>query len=487
MPLHGRIKTMMNQDQTSETQTDVPLYASFLAGIMVLGGLALIMLVCVVGFKSATQLPLVFGCALAGIVAYKTGYTWNQILDAMIRGISDALEAVLILLCIGMLIGVWIESGTVPTMISYGLQVVTPEIFLPVVFVVTTLVGIVLGSWGAAGTIGLAFIGMAPALDISLPMTAGAIVGAAYVSEIISPLVDGPNLMAAVSKTNIFSVCVRFLPLVLIVCAVAAVLYFVLGLSFAETASPAAGSSSEASGSTRLLLDALDENFALGSVTLIPLVVMLVCMFVRMPAIPAFLVAIALGMIEAIVFQGSSVGDTFVAAQVGAAPQTNIAELDTLLSTGGLAETMDTISIVILVMAFSGIVQYLHLIDNVIQRLTAHLASFAKLVGATVLSGALFNTLLPDQYPAITLSSQMYGEKFKGYGTKDEVWANIVNSSAGITSVLVPWNTCAVYMVTILGVDCLAYAPYAFFCYLYPLAVFFVGACCSKKLKWRTR
>ena len=199
----------MMQHEDSHMQPKNTPHASFVSGLVVLGGLALIMLVCVVGFGSATQLPLVFGYALAGLVAFKTGYSWEQILEAMVRGISDALEAILILLCIGMLIGVWIESGTVPTMIYYGLQVVSPAMFLPVVFVVTTLVGVVLGSWGAAGTIGLAFIGMAPALGISLPMTAGAIVGAAYVSEIISPLVDGPNLMAAVSKTNIFAVCVR--------------------------------------------------------------------------------------------------------------------------------------------------------------------------------------------------------------------------------------------------------------------------------------
>ncbi len=477
----------MMQHEDSHMQPKNTPHASFVSGLVVLGGLALIMLVCVVGFGSATQLPLVFGCALAGLVAFKTGYSWEQILEAMVRGISDALEAILILLCIGMLIGVWIESGTVPTMIYYGLQVVSPAMFLPVVFVVTTLVGVVLGSWGAAGTIGLAFIGMAPALGISLPMTAGAIVGAAYVSEIISPLVDGPNLMAAVSKTNIFAVCVRFMPLALVTCAIAVMLYFVLGLAFVDVTSAAGGEVSGEVSSTTALLETLEAHFALGPATLLPLAVMLVCMFFRMPALPAFMVAIVLGMIEAVVLQGCSVTEVLSAAHLGAQGQTGLPELDALLSTGGMATMMDTVSIVVLVMAFSGIVQYLHLIDEVIKRVAAHLTSFAKLVGATVASGALLNTLFPDQYPAITLSTQMYSEKFKQLNTPDTVWANIVNSSAGITSVLIPWNTCAVYMVTVLGVSCVSYAPYAFFCYLYPLLVLVVGAVFGRKLAWWTK
>lgn len=475
----------MKQEKITNLQPYAYPRASFLSGLVVLCGLAALMLICVVGCKSATQLPLVFGCALAGVVAYKTGFSWNQILDAMTRGIGDALEAILILLCIGMLVGVWIVSGTVPTMIYYGLCIVTPEAFLPVVFVVTTLVGVVLGSWGAAGTIGLAFIGMAPALGISLPITAGTIVGAAYVSEIVSPLVDGPNLMAAVSKADIFALCVRFLPVVLIVCVVSTLLYLVWGLTFVDE-SIASGLAQGADGlsGTQAMLEALSTHYALGPLTLVPLAVMLLCMFMRMPAIPAFLIAIVFGMIEAVLFQGCSISEVFSAAHIGAQSQTNLAELDALLSNGGLAAMMDTVSIVVLVMAFSGMAQHLHLIDEVIERLTAHLKSFAQLVGATVISGALFNTLLPDQYPAITLSSQMYGEKFKQHGTPDEVWANIVNSSAGITSVLIPWNTCAVYMVTVLGVDCLSYAPFALFCYLYPLVVAAIGVFAGRRMKW---
>ena len=150
----------------------------------------------------------------------------------MQKGINDSMEACLILICIGIMVAVWILSGTVPTMIYYGLEVVTPQLFLPVCFLATLVIGIIVGSWGAAGTIGLAFIGIAAALGVPLGMAAGAIIAAAYVSEIVSPLVDGPNLAAAIADVDVFALCKRFLPLVIIVCLACAASMPLLALAW---------------------------------------------------------------------------------------------------------------------------------------------------------------------------------------------------------------------------------------------------------------
>ena len=148
---------------------------------------------------------------------------------------------------------------------------------------------------------------------------------------------------------------------------------------------------------------------------------------------------------------------------------------------------LPTISIVILVMAYVGILQHTGLMHSLIEPITSKLRSFGLLSGTTVASGAVFNVLLPDQYPAIALSCKMYGDTFKKHNVPGEVWSNIVNSSAGITSVLVPWNTCSIYMVTILGVACVEYVPFAFFCYLYPIAVAIVAVLFGKRLGWTAR
>lgn len=441
--------------------------------------LALTMFTCVVVLGTEPQIPMVIGCAIAGGIALYLGFSWEDVLQGMMKGIMDALEAVLILMCIGMMVGTWILSGTVPTLIYYGLEVISPQLFLPVAFLGTLLVGIVLGSWGAAGTIGIAFIGIAAALNVPLGMAAGAIIAGAYVSEIASPLTDGPVLCAALANVNVFDLCKRFLPLVAVVCLVSVALFAALGMGTAAQVTEG-GTSDLAE-----LLGALSASYHIGPLTLIPLAVMIVCILVQVPAIPAFLLGVALGVVEAVALQGAPVGVALEAANSGVVSTTGFDVLDQLFSTGGIAEMLPTICIVILVMAYVGILQSTGLMASLIDPVTSRLRRLESLSAATVGSGALFNVLMPDQYPAIALSCKMYGDAFARRNVDGSVWSNIVNSSAGITSVLVPWNTCSIYMVTILGVPCLDYLPYAFFCYLYPLAVLVVAVLAGRKLWWK--
>ena len=441
--------------------------------------LAVVMFFGVVVLGSEPQIPMVFGCACAAAIAMYLGFDWDEVLEGMFKGILDAMEAVLILMCIGMLVGTWIQSGTVPTLIYYGLSVISPQLFLPVAFLGTLIVGIVLGSWGAAGTIGIAFIGIAAALDIPLGMAAGAIIGGAYVSEIASPLTDGPVLCAAVANVGVFDMCKKFLPIVLIVCAACLGIYYFVGSALGVSEATAAGASQVGE-----LLDALDSSYAIGPLTLIPLVVMIACIALKVPAIPSFLLGVVLAMIEAVLLQGADLSATVAAANTGVVSNTGFPVLDELFNTGGIEEMLPTIAIVILVMAYVGILQNTGLMQSLIEPVTSKLKSFGSLALTTVGSGAVFNILLPDQYPAIALSCKMYGDAFEERHVRGDVWSNIVNSSAGITSVLVPWNTCSIYMVTILGVSCLEYLPFAFFCYLYPIAVALIALFLGRKLGW---
>lgn len=459
---------------TENTKKEV----KFRHGILAFGLLAVAMFGCVVGLGTEPQIPMVIGCAAAAGIALYLGNSWEEVLDGMMKGILDAMEAVLILMCIGMLVGTWILSGTVPTLIYYGLSVISPELFLAVAFLGTLLVGIVLGSWGAAGTIGIAFIGIAAALNIPLGMAAGAIIAGAYVSEIASPLTDGPVLCAAVAKVGVFNMCKKFLPVVAAVCLASVGIYLFLGnmVSGGMTEAGAAQVSD--------LLAALDESYAIGPLTLIPLVVMIVCIVMQVPAIPSFLLGVLLAVIEAVFLQGADLGVAIEAANTGVESQTGYEVLDTLFSTGGIEEMLPTISIVILVMAYVGVMQNTGLMHSLIDPITSKLKSFGSLAATCVGTGAVFNVLMPDQYPAIAMSCKMYGGAFEEHESPGEVWSNIVNSSAGITSVLVPWNTCSIYMVTILGVACLDYLPYAIFCYLYPIAVIVLSLLLGKRLGW---
>ena len=312
-------------------------------------------------------------------------------------------------------------------------------------------------------------------------MAAGAIIAGAYVSEIASPLTDGPVLCAAIAKVNVFDLCKKFLPLVLIVCAISIALYYALGIMQGANFSNADSSNIDE------LLTALSSSYHIGPVTLIPLAIMIVCIIVQVPAIPAFLLGVALGVIEAVVLQGADISIALEAANTGVISTTGYEVLDTLFSTGGIEEMLPTICIVILVMAYVGILQHTGLMASLISPITSRLRRLGSLSAATVGTGALFNVLMPDQYPAIALSCKMYGEAFARRNVSGSIWSNIVNSSAGITSVLIPWNTCSIYMVTILGVSCLEYLPYAFFCYLYPAIVVLVAITLGEKLWWKRR
>ncbi len=459
---------------TENTKKEV----KFRHGILAFGLLAVAMFGCVVGLGTEPQIPMVIGCAAAAGIALYLGNSWEEVLDGMMKGILDAMEAVLILMCIGMLVGTWILSGTVPTLIYYGLSVISPELFLAVAFLGTLLVGIVLGSWGAAGTIGIAFIGIAAALNIPLGMAAGAIIAGAYVSEIASPLTDGPVLCAAVAKVGVFNMCKKFLPVVAAVCLASVGIYLFLG-------NMVSGGMTEA-GAAQVgdLLAALDESYAIGPLTLVPLAVMIACIVMQVPAIPSFLLGVLLAVIEAVFLQGADLGVAIEAANTGVVSQTGYEVLDTLFSTGGIEEMLPTISIVILVMAYVGVMQNTGLMHSLIDPITSKLKSFGALAATCVGTGAVFNVLMPDQYPAIAMSCKMYGGAFEEHDSPGEVWSNIVNSSAGITSVLVPWNTCSIYMVTILGVACLDYLPYAIFCYLYPIVVIVLSLLLGKRLGW---
>ena len=300
-------------------------------------------------------------------------------------------------------------------------------------------------------------------------------------SEIASPLTDGPVLCAAIADVSVFSLCKKFLPIVIAVCLVSVGLYFFIGNTLGTGMTEAGASQVDE------LLSALDQSYAIGPMTLIPLVVMIACIVMQVPAIPSFLLGVLLAIVEAVFLQGADLGVAVAAANTGVVSETGFEVLDSLFSTGGIEEMLPTISIVILVMAYVGILQHTGLMHSLIEPITSKLRSFGSLSGTTVVSGAVFNVLLPDQYPAIALSCKMYGDTFKKHNVPGEVWSNIVNSSAGITSVLVPWNTCSIYMVTILGVACVEYVPFAFFCYLYPIAVAIVAVLFGKRLGWTAR
>lgn len=199
----------------------------FYHGLISLASTAVLIFIGVVVCGAEPQIPLIFSCTIASLLSLYLGFSWEEILHGMLSGIEQALEAVIILLLIGVLVGTWIASGTVPTLIYYGLKIITPKFFLITAAFTCGIVSFAIGAWGTVGTVGLAFMSIGVALGVPSPIVAGSIISGSYLGEIISPLSDATNLTAAVVGCEIFDLMKRAMPIALAGFAVAEVFYFV--------------------------------------------------------------------------------------------------------------------------------------------------------------------------------------------------------------------------------------------------------------------
>ena len=424
---------------------------------------------CVVGFGTEPHIPLVFGSLVAGIVAVVIGYSWEEILDGMIEGITQSLEAILILMLIGMLVGTWIASGTVPTMIYFGLQLINAQHFLFATALICLIVSFAIGAWGTVGTVGLAFMGIGLALGIPAPMVAGCIITGAYCGEIISPLSDATNLTAAVVGRNVFDLMKRVMGIGLVGFALAEVAYFVMGFQYAG------GDPAEIAANVDPLLNSLKETFTISPIALIPMVIMVVCIVIKFPAIPAMLAGIISGILIAIPLQGAELGDLIEICCAGFESNTGMELLDTLLTAGGLSSMLHSISIIIIAMAFGGLMQHTGQMGALVRPIVEHIPGKGGMNAVTVVTCIGMNIVLPDQYLGISVPGQMYSEEYDHRGYDRLELSQALLCGGAVTSPLIPWNTCGIYCMSILGVSAMQYLPYACFDYILPVLMVIIG------------
>ena len=415
-----------------------PKATRFHHALISVASMAAIVLVTVVGFGGEPQIALVFGCTVAGIVAAVCGFSWDEILKGLVKGIVPSLEAVLILLLIGMLIGVWLAAGTVPALIYYGLLVINARFFLVAAFVICTIVSFPIGSWGAVGTVGLAFMGIGLSLGLPAPLVAGAIISGSYFGGNVSPLSDSDNLVAAIVNRSVFDVVRAVTPASLVSFAIAAILYTVFGLQMgnAEGADVAAG--------IQPLLAGLSDTFAITPIALAPLVIMIACIVLKVPAIPSMIIGIVVGMVVAVPLQGESLKALMNISFAGYESATGFEVLDSLLTAGGLSSMMNTISIIVIAMAYGGLMQSTGQMQALITPMVAHIKRKGSLRCLTVVTCVFMNAVLPDQYLGISVPGQMYAEEFDKRGVSRDDLGTCLLAGAGATSPLIPWNTCGI-------------------------------------------
>lgn len=422
------------------------------------------------------QIALIFGAAVAGVIAWGLGYSWVEIEHSIVKSISTAMGAMLILLVIGSLSGTWLISGIVPAMIYYGLKILNPTIFLFAACVVCCVVSLATGSsWSTIATVGIALLGIGKTLGIHEGWIAGALISGAYFGDKMSPLSDTTNLAPAMAGTDLFTHVRYMIYTTVPTLIITLLIYFVWGFMQDISAAPT---------DTSAVLQAIDASFNLSPVLFVVPALVIFMIVRKVPAIPALLVGTVLGGVAAVIFQpdivnqvsgiegdyARSVGVTLMKAMsTSIAVSTNNAMISELLSSGGMGGMLNTIWLILCAMIFGGVMESAGLLKAIAERIIQFAHSTGSLVASTAATCIFFNLTASDQYMAIAVPGRMYSDTYKKRGYKPELLSRTLEDSGTVTSVLIPWNTCGATQSKVLGVSTWAYAPFCFFCIISPL------------------
>lgn len=419
-------------------------------------------------FKLSPHIPLIAAAAVAAGVAVIHKHPWKEIQDGMVHGITLAMSAILILMVVGTMIGTWILGGVVPTMIFYGLKVLSPGIFLIATLIICSIVSLGTGSsWSTAGTVGVALIGVGQGLGIPVAMVAGAIISGAYFGDKMSPLSDTTNLAPAVAGTDLFSHIRHMVYTTAPGYVLSIILYGLIGTRFS-------GGVLEA-GKVETILSTLKSNFFVHPILLLPPVLVIVMVVKKVPPLPALLAGTLLGGIFAMVTQSTSLADVISAAHSGFVSQTGVEMVDGLLTRGGLQSMMDTVALIICALSFGGIMEKTGMLEVLARAFLKRVRRTGSLVATTIFSSIGMNAIASDQYMAIVIPGRMYKSAFDSQGLHPKNLSRCLEDAGTLTSPLIPWNSCGAFMHATLGVNPLLYLPYAFLNLANPLVSIFYG------------
>jgi Na+:H+ antiporter, NhaC family len=429
------------------------------------------------------QIVLIIGAAIASLVALKNGMTWVGIIEAIVAGISTAMGAILILLSVGALIGTWLMSGTVPSLIYYGLELLSPGWFYAAACIICAVSALAIGSsWTVAGTLGVALVGIAGGLGLSTAVAAGAIISGAYFGDKMSPLSDTTNLAPAVVGTDLFTHIRHMAWTTGPSFVIALVLYALMGTG------TSAGTDIVALDS---LQTTLSSNFQISAITLLPLAVVFYLAFKKVPPIPTILFGALLGGVFAVVMQPQVVIDfadspelspglaltkgVWLALADGYSSATGVADVDSLLSRGGMSSMLNTIWLVICALSFGAVLEHAGFLQRLVRSALETAKSTGTLIMTVVLTCIGINIVAADQYIAIVLPGKMYKAEFERRRLDTRNLSRVIEDSGTLTSPLVPWNTCGAFMAGTLGVATLAYLPFAFLNLINPIVSIIYG------------
>ncbi len=432
--------------------------------------------------SGSNQFILLMGGAVAAIVGYFNKVKFDAMIDEVANNIHSTAGAILILLMVGALAGTWLISGVIPTMIYYGLQILNPTIFLAATVIICSIISVATGSsWTTSATVGIALIGIANALDISLGMTAGAILSGAYFGDKMSPLSDTTNLAPAMAGTDLFTH-IKYMAITTVpTITVTIIIFIIIGLNL----------DTHGTTDTSAILTSIDSAFNISPWLFIVPALVIFLIIKKTPPLVALLVGTILGAIAALIMQPDVVRSitgaeelNFIsgykgimnAITVDTAIETDSEALNDLFASSGMAGMLGTIWLIICAMVFGGIMEAIGALTRISSALLNLFHTTFGLFASTVFSCLALNWTASDQYLAIVVPGKMFAKAYREKGLAPENLSRTLEDSGTVTSVLVPWNTCGAYHSGVLGVPTLSYLGYSFFNYLSPFVTLLYAA-----------
>ncbi len=441
----------LENQKEKQRQTQTP---SFSVSLIPLIAMGLLLGVGYGVYGIRPQVLLVAAAFITGCMGLILRFKWEDMERGIVDSIHKAMPAILIMLCVGILIGAWIASGTIPMVIYYGLKLISPKFFLVTACFVCSLTSISTGtSWGTIGTLGVAFIGIAMGLGIPLGPAAGAIVAGAYFGDKMSPFSDVTNLAPVAAGSNLFDHIKHMMWSATPAWLIGMFVYFIVGLKY--------GGGAVESKDLILITQTLKDNFNFNILLLLPMVVVFYFAATKKPTIPGMLFSSFIAGILAVIFQKASIPEIATALNTGYEAHTGVAEVDLLISRGGMMSMMETQLVAFTAFSFGGIMQRTGMLQVILDRVMKFASKVWSIVITTVSASIVTALVTGSSYLSMIIPGELLSPIYKKKGLAAKNLSRIIEESGAIIVPLIPWSMAGVYITGTLGVPTFSYLFWA--------------------------
>lgn len=430
--------------------------------LAVLVMMLVIMGVGVIGFGVSPQIPVLLVISLVLLWAKVRRFSWDDIHKGITDGVTTGIVPLFIFILIGVLISVWIAAGIIPSLMVAGFGLLSVQWFVPSVFLVCALIGTSIGSaFTTISTVGIALFGMGTTMNLNPALVAGAIISGAIFGDKTSPLSDSTNLASAIAGADLFKHIKNLMWSTIPAFLISLALYAALGYNAAD---------SQALTKVSSTVSVLNQHFAISWWAALPILVMFVCAFLKIPAIATLLLNIAIAVIMIFIQNPQmQVSKLVTMMESGFVSHTGNQAVDALLSRGGISSMMGTVSLIIMTLALGGLLMQFNLIQITMQPLVAKLHRDGDLVFAGVLGGIAVNLFVGEQYLSTILPGKAFKKPFNDHGLDNLALSRVLEDGGTVINYLVPWGVASSFAAGTLGVSTLAFLPFCFFSLLSPV------------------